>query len=107
MTPKETFEEDIKGVFFNLDEFSETRKINGVEMQVQIDDIEQIKREKKMKQNMDGIYMNQKMIYVAAEDFGPLPKQGSLLTMDKRTFKVKEAIEEGGIYSITIEAARA
>lgn len=107
MIPKEAFEEDIKNVFFNLDEFSETRKINGVEMQVQIDDIEQIKREKKMNQNMDGIYVNQKMIYVAAEDFGPLPKQGSLLTMDKRTFKVKEAVEEGGVYSITIEAARA
>ena len=56
---------------------------------------------------MDGIYKNQKLIFVAASDFGPLPKQGSLLTLDKRTYRVADAIDEDGIYSITLEANRA
>ena len=56
---------------------------------------------------MDGIFTNQRLIYVAASDFGPLPKQGSILTLDKRTFRVVDAIDEDGVYSITLEANRA
>ena len=76
-------------------------------MPVQIDSNEQIEREKRLNQNMDGIFTNQRLIYVAASDFGPLPKQGSILTLDKRTFRVVDAIDEDGIYSITLEANRA
>ena len=74
---------------------------------VQIDSNEQIEREKRFIQHMDGIYLNQKLIYVAASDFGPLPKQGSILTLDKRTYRVADAVSEDGVYSITIEANRA
>jgi hypothetical protein len=60
-----------------------------------------------MNQNADGIYVNQKLIYVAADDFGAMPKQGSILTLDGRTYRVADAVDEYGIYSITIEANRA
>jgi hypothetical protein len=56
---------------------------------------------------MDGIYLNQKLIYVAASDYGPLPKQGTIIRLDKRSYTVADAIEEGGVYSITLEATRA
>jgi hypothetical protein len=56
---------------------------------------------------MDGVYLQQKLIYVPAADFGPLPKQGTLLRFDKRTYTVADAIEEDGVYSITLEANRA
>lgn len=80
---------------------------NGKMMPVQVDSNEQIEREKRFNQHMDGIYKNQKLIYVAATDYGPMPKQGSLIQFDKRPYKVADAISEDGIYSITLEANRA
>lgn len=107
MSFKELIAADIKNVFLNAEEFSDIHTVNGIEMPVQEDSIEQLEREKRMAQNMDGIYLNQKLIYVAASDYGPLPKQGSLVTYDSRKYKVADAIEEGGVYSITLEATRA
>lgn len=104
---KDVIKADVHDVFMNIEEFSDMHVINGEEMPAQIDSNEQIEREKRFNQNMDGIYKNQKLIYVAASDFGPMPKQGSILTMDKRTYRVADAIDEGGIYSITMEANRA
>lgn len=104
---KEIIAEDIHRTFLNLEEFSDLHSVNGKEMPVQIDTNEQIEREKRMGQNVDGIYVNQKLIYVAASDFGPMPKQGSILTLDKKTYRVADAVDEYGVYSITIEANRA
>lgn len=104
---KDVIRADVHKAFLNIEEFSDMHMINGTEMAVQIDSNEQIEREKRYNQNMDGIYKNQKLIFVAASDFGPLPKQGSLLTLDKRTYRVADAIDEDGIYSITLEANRA
>ena len=91
----------------NADEFSDMHDLNGKMMPVQVDSNEQIEREKRFNQHMDGIYKNQKLIYVAATDYGPMPKQGSLIQFDKRPYKVADAISEDGIYSITLEANRA
>lgn len=104
---KDIIKADVHNVFLNLEEFADTHTVNGTDMAILIDNNEQIEREKRNNQNMDGIFTNQRLIYVAASDFGPLPKQGSLLTLDKRTFRVADAIDEDGIYSITLEANRA
>lgn len=98
---------DVTDTFLNVDEFSETHTVNGVAMPVQVDSIEQIEREKRSNVNTDGIFTQQKLIYINASDFGPMPKQGSLLKLDNRTYKVMDAIDEDGVYSITIEASRA
>lgn len=104
---KDIVKADVHNVFLNLEEFADTHTVNGTDMAVLIDNNEQIEREKRNNQNMDGIFTNQRLIYVAASDFGSLPKQGSILTLDKRTFRVVDAIDEDGIYSITLEANRA
>lgn len=104
MTFKEAIAADVHDVFMNADEFSDMHMVNGVRMAVQIDSNEQIEREKRMNQHMDGIYKNQKLVYVAASDFGSLPAQGSKLTMDGKLYIVSDAVSEAGIYSITIEA---
>ena len=106
-TFKDIIASDVHDVFLNTEEFSDWHTVNGVQMPIQIDDNEQIEREKRFNQNMDGIFTNQRMFYVAASYFGPLPKQGSVLTLDKRTFRVVDALHEDGVYSITIEANRA
>lgn len=106
-TFKDIVKQDIGSTFMNTDEFSEMHTINGKEIPVQIDSNEQIEREKRYNQNMDGIYKNQKLIFVAADDFGPMPKQGTVLNLDGRLYKVEDAIHEDGVYSITLGANRA
>ena len=107
MSFKEILESDVHEVFMNINEFSDVHMINGKKMAIQIDSNEQIEREKRMNQHVDGIYKNQKLMYVAASDFGKLPAQGSKVTVDGKLYTVTDAISEGGIYSITIEANRA
>lgn len=107
MTFKEIIADDIHRTFLNIEEFSDIHTVNGKEMPVQVDTNEQIEREKRMNQNVDGVYMNQKLIYVAASDFGPMPKQGSILNLDGKVYRVADAVDEYGVYSITIEANRA
>ncbi|HCI73516.1 MAG TPA: hypothetical protein DHV42_03130 [Lachnospiraceae bacterium] len=107
MTFKDIIANDVHQTFLNIEEFSDMHIVNGVEMPVQIDSNEQIEREKRYSQNIDGMYLNQKLIYVAASDYGPLPKQGSMLTLDGRKYRVADAIDEYGVYSITLEANRA
>lgn len=104
---KNIVREDVHNVFLNIEEFSEIHTINGKSMPVQVDSNEQIEREKRSAKNIEGIFTNQRLIYVADSDFGPMPKQGSLLTMDNRMFRVADAVDEDGIYSITLEANRA
>ena len=65
-----------------------------------------IEREKRANQHLDGIYKNEKLIYVASADFGALPKQGAILKLDKKVYRVVDAVDEYGVYSITIEANR-
>lgn len=106
-TFKEIIARDVAEVFLNTEEFSDVHLVNGKEMAVQIDSNEQIEREKRMNQNVDGIFKNEKLIYVSAAEFGPLPKQGSILNLDGRIYRVDDAIHEDGVYSITIGANRA
>ena len=113
MTFKDLISNDIKTTFMTPEEFSDIHTLNGVQVPVQIDCNEQIEREKRFNQNMEGIYVNQKLIYVSAEDYkkapgrNGLPKQGSMLSLDSRTYRVVDAIDEGGVYSITLEANKA
>lgn len=104
---KNIVREDVHNVFLNIEEFSEIHTINGKSMPVQVDSNEQIEREKRSAKNIEGMFTNQRLIYVAASDFGPMPKQGSLLTMDNRMFRVADTVDEDGIYSIALEANRA
>jgi len=103
---KDIIAEDVHRTFLNIDEFSDIHTVNGKEMPVQIDTNEQIEREKRMNQNMDGVYLNQKLLYVAASEFGPLPRQDSILNLDGKIYRVADAVDEYGVYSITIEANR-
>lgn len=113
MSFKDIISEDVHTTFMNPDEFSDLHVLNGVKVPVQIDSNEQIEREKRFNQHMDGIYTQQKLIYVAADDYkkapgkSGLPKQGSTISLDGKTYKVADAIDECGVYSITLEANRA
>ncbi len=106
MTPtfKSIIRSDIDTVFMNLDEFAGMHKVNGKAMPVTVDNNELIEREKKMKSNMDGVFVRSLLIYVKAKDFGALPAVGSVLNLDGTVFKVTDATNEDGLYSIEMEA---
>ena len=106
---KEQVAEDNK-VFLNLEEFSDIHMGNGREMAVLIDGNEMIEREKRHQNRQgvytDGVYIKELLIYVRAEDFGKLPAIGRVLTMDGKTYTISDAIDEDGIYSLSLEANR-
>lgn len=106
MAFKDVIKNDAKKIFLNIEEFSDLHVVNGREIPVQVDSNEQIEREKRFNQNMDGIFVNQMLIFVNAEDYGPLPKQNSMVTFDGRRYTVSDAIDEYGVYSITLTANR-
>lgn len=103
---KDILNNDIKATFLNPAEFGETHTVQGKEMTIVLDDLENIEREKKMASHADGIYARQIFFYVSADDFGPLPAQGGLITVDGNRYTVVDATDEAGMYAITAEANR-
>lgn len=98
---------DVDEVFMNPEEFADnTHTIDGKTMTVMFDEMENIEREKKMKSHMDGLYARQILIYVKASEFGPLPAFGRILRLDNKPYNVVDAVDEGGVYTITLEANR-
>jgi hypothetical protein len=96
-------QQDIKKVFMNNDEFSGIHIINEKETSVIVDDLELTEREKKQKYDTV-LSKKEKLIYVNAEEYGPLPRINTPLILDGKTYLIKEASEEDGIYSLHLEA---
>lgn len=103
---KDLLRADIDNVFMNTDEFAAEHTVNGKKMPVSVDNNELIDRAKKAKSNMDGLYVKSTLIYVKAKDFGPLPQVGAALTLDGKTYRVTDATNEDGLFSIHLEANR-
>ena len=104
LTFKDLLRQDVKNVFLNPAEFGEEHIVNGEKMLIIIDDNELTEREKRMKSNMDGMYKKQTLVYVSALDFGPLPGVGKPVKIDGITFIVADSLNEGGVYSLHLEA---
>lgn len=105
---KDIIQADVHNVFMNLDEFSDIHTVNGKQMTVQIDSNEMIDREKRYQYKRslyaDGVYLKELLIYVKASEFGALPVVGRLLTLDGKTYIVSDAVDECGVYTISLEA---
>ena len=103
---KEVMKDYVDNTFMNVDEFADMHTVDGKEMAVLVDDNEIVEREKKMKSNMDGVYVKQKLIYVKASDFGALPAIGRQIMFDGKRYLVTDSTDEQGVYTITMEANR-
>lgn len=106
MTFKEQIRADVSAVFLNLDEFASTHNVNGKDIPVLVDNNELIDREKKAKSNMDGVNVKTTLIYVRARDYGALPPVGYVLRLDNKVYRVIDATNEDGVYSIHLEMNR-
>lgn len=105
---KEILFNDIQSTFMNPDEFSEVHIVDKKRMVVQIDGNEVTERAKKQAEHgqIDGIFMHQIVMYVAKKEFGPLPARGRILSLDNKNFRIMDAVDEGGIFSITLGAIK-
>ena len=105
---KDQIAKDNLDVFMNLEEFPDKHIVNGKEITVMYDSYELIDREKKYMHNRgehsDGVYLKELLIFVRAEEFGALPAIGRTLTLDGKVYIITDAINEDGIYSLTLEA---
>lgn len=97
---------DVDNVFFNLTEFADKHLVDGVEIVAMVDDMEHIEREKRMKSNMDGVFVRQILLYVKASDLSGLPSIGRIMTLDGKSYRVLDSTDEDGVYTITLEANR-
>jgi Mg2+/Co2+ transporter CorC len=106
---KEMIRDDVADIFLNPDEFGEPHMVNGREnVNIIFDDVEFLNREKFCKEvKDDGTSLAKTMFYVKASDFGRLPKTGTHVTIDSMNFRVEKAVNEQGLYSITIRAVTA
>lgn len=102
-TFKDMVQEDIKDIFLEPDMFGEKHKLNGIEVMVIVDDSELTEREKKIRDTGMELHNRQLLFYVAAKDFGSLPSPGRELNFDGREYKITDAVDEQGIYSISLE----
>ena len=105
---KEIAYDDISTVFLNPEEFGEEHVVDGRAMNIVMDNVEIIERSKKQSEagRIDGVFKRELLFYVSRSDFGPMPAQGRILTLDGRKYIVSDAVEEGGVYSITIGAVK-
>lgn len=101
---KQQLQRDVHTTFLNTEEFADTHMINGVLMPVLIDSNEQIEREKRMSHHIEGVYQDEFLAYVSSQTYGELPAQGSFVQIDEKDYRVIDAVEEDGVYSLTLAA---
>ncbi len=100
--------QDINNVFLNMKEFGETHKVNGKPVQMVIDANEVEERGKKQFEHskIDGIFKESLVVYVSRSEFGNQPARGSSFNLDGKNYRVTDSRDEGGMYSIILEAYR-
>ncbi len=114
--PKRTFKDfvtlDVDNVFFNINEFAESREIDGKTMLciVQHPGISDRAAhwEAGAKQSFDqGMYKADLLLYVKQQDYGPMPKNDKLIRLDKkRDYKIKNCALKAGVYRMELERVR-
>ena len=111
-TFKDFASEDISAVFFNGDEHADLHNVDGKDVLVILEKSDvrdhSAHLEAGAKQNFDtGLYNRHIILYIRVEDYGPKPKQGKLLMLDKKiAYSIQKCDDEGGIYRMTMERVR-
>ena len=115
-TFKECAAADIDLTFFAQDEHAEWHTVDGKKALVIVEDQRLKERsahwEAGAKQNFDtGLYTAHTVLYIKVADYGPKPKIGKHLVLDKgekmqRTYSILNCEEEAGVYRISMERTR-
>lgn len=103
MTFKEQAKADIGTVFFNADEFSEVREVDGKQMRIMIDDFTLTERGENRTEEMYQAYTRSTVVYIPKEDYGARPKLGKVIRIGSKIYTITNVIESAGIFEFTIE----
>lgn len=107
MSFKDAAAADIKNVFINNLEFATEHLIDGEPVLVVIDDDVVDNRQGRRGGGMpyaDGVFLAQKLLYVAKSDLPRAPVRGELLNLDDEDYLVDKVNDNFGVLEITIEA---
>lgn len=102
MSFKDIVNDDVCDVFMDNEEFSDIHLVDDKEMSVIIDEYEHVERSKS--KYGDGLHTRKKLIYVKADEYGKFPSIGKPLNLDGKVYKITDAVDESGLYSLTLEA---
>lgn len=103
MNFKEQIQKDLDNVFFNLDEFGELHRIEGVEIAVVIDS-DQLNKLKKGQ--ILGLIEADMLIMGRAVDFPDYLEPGRLLNVDGRELIVANSGEDMGLVEVALRQNR-
>ena len=103
MSFKEQIQKDLDNVFFNLDEFGELHRIEGVEIAVVIDSDQLNKRKKGQ---ILGLIEADMLIMGRAVDFPDYLEPGRLLNVDGRELIVANSGEDMGLVEVALRQNR-
>lgn len=103
MSFKEQIQKDLDNVFFNLDEFGELHRIEGVEIAVVIDS-DQLNKLKKGQ--ILGLIEADILIMGRAVDFPDFLEPGRLLNVDGRELIVANSGEDMGLVEVALRQNR-
>ncbi|MBP3590564.1 MAG: hypothetical protein J6J61_08310 [Muribaculaceae bacterium] len=103
MSFKEQIQKDLDNVFFNLDEFGELHRIEGVEIAVVIDS-DQLNKLKKGQ--ILGLIEADMLIMGRAVDFPDYLEPGRLLNVDGRELIVANSGEDMGLVEVALSQNR-
>lgn len=105
---KDAIAADIKGVFINPLEFAEQHNINGQIVTAMVDsDILKERSRPTASEYAEGVFIDEKLVYVAADDLQRKPVEGEMFRLDNRRYIVKEVVDNMGVLEITITANEA
>lgn len=107
MNFKDILEEDRK-CFIDMEEFAEEVDIEGKKIPVVKDSYKLSQRNatRDSSEYEHGTFRNEMLIYVDGRELGKLPAVGKSLRVDNKDYIVKSAVDEAGIYAITLKAVR-
>lgn len=100
---KDLIASDVDLVFFQLDDFAETHRVEGKEISIVIDNDQLVK----MKQGQVlGVAEADTLIFARSADLPKRKAPGSLLNVDGREFVVNDWTENKGVAQISLRQNR-
>jgi len=103
-TFKQSIQDDISNIFFDLKLFGEIHLIDGDKINIIIDYDELTRRNGSQSANADGVFIEGLLFFADIKDFGRLPEAGSLLKLDESIYRVSEVTENSGVLEVVLEA---
>ncbi|HQB39393.1 MAG TPA: hypothetical protein PL053_08990 [Deltaproteobacteria bacterium] len=97
MSFKDQLQSDL-AVFINVDEFGELHTINGVQLNIVIDNDKLKERQAKAEYGYEG----ELLFYVPKAAYGAAPAIGQVITFNGDVYRVADVQENIGMYSITL-----